>query len=122
MATCLRSMWPAATAMLHSVYDQPSTSAVNEQIDRLPEYPDGRLPDVAWHLGDGREGLLAFSVFPDVVRRQIWSNHPTERLNREFRRRTDVVGIFPNCYATFRFADTGITTEMVTDDLMQLPA
>ncbi len=45
-----KSMWPAVKAMLHSVYDQPTAEAVNAQFDRLLEYTEGRLPDVADHL------------------------------------------------------------------------
>jgi transposase-like protein len=88
--------------LLHSVYDQPDADAVHAQFDRVIEALTGKLPAVAAHLEDARADILAFTVFPREVWRQIWSNNPNERLNREIRRRTDVVGIFPNRDAIIR--------------------
>jgi len=75
---------------------------VHAQFDRVIDALTGKLATVAAHLEDARTEILAFTAFPREVWRQIWSNDPNERLNREIRRRTDVVGIFPNREAITR--------------------
>ena len=97
-----KNMWPAVKAMLHSVYDQPDAASVHAQFDRLLDYVSGKLPTVAEHLDAARADILAFTTFPKDVWTQVWSNNPAERLNREIRRRTDAVGIFPNRAAIVR--------------------
>ena len=91
-----KSLWPAVKAMLHSVYDQPDAASVRAQFGRLLDYVEEKLPAAHDHLDAARADILAFAEFPEGLWSQIWSNNPNERLNREIRRRTDSVGIFPN--------------------------
>jgi putative transposase len=96
MAATPKASWPWVRALLHSVYDQPDAASVHAQFDRVLDAVADKLPKVAEHLDTARADVLAFTGFPKELWRQIWSNNPSERLNREIRRRTDVVGIFPD--------------------------
>lgn len=81
---------------VRTIFMQADAESVREQHARTVEQLRTRFPKAAAMLADVAEELLAFTAFPKEHWRQIWSNNPQERLNREIRRRTDVVGIFPN--------------------------
>ena len=96
MSITPKNSWGWVKALLHSIYDQPDAEAVHAQFDRIIDALSEKLPAVADHLDAARADICAFTAFPKEIWRQIWSNNPNERLNREIRRRTDVVGIFPD--------------------------
>ena len=102
LAKVPKSAQPWVATMVRTIFDQPDPASVRAQYRRVVEAIEAKFPDAATHLDDAREDLLAFAAFPHEVWRQIWSNNPQERLNKEIRRRTDVVGIFPNRAAIIR--------------------
>jgi transposase-like protein len=104
MSLTPKSSWPWVKALLHSIYDQPDGPSVHAQFDRIVDALTEKLPAVAEHLEGARADIVAFTAFPKEIWRQIWSNNPNERLNREIRRRTDVVGIFPDRPSIIRLA------------------
>ena len=87
---------------VRTIFDQADADAVAAQFDRVVAGLAEKFPDAAEHLDDARADLLAFTAYPREIWRQIWSNNPQERLNKEIRRRTDVVGIFPGRDALIR--------------------
>jgi putative transposase len=97
-----KSAQPWVATLVRTVFDQPDADAVRAQFDRVVEAIEAKFPTAAEHLDAARDDLLAFTGFPREIWRQIWSNNPQERLNKEIRRRTDVVGIFPNRAAIIR--------------------
>lgn len=89
--------------LIRSIFMQPDASAVQQQHGRVTEQLMGAgFEDAAVMLVDAEADILAFAAFPKEHWKQIWSNNPQERLNKEIRRRTDVVGIFPNRAALIR--------------------
>ena len=85
-----------------SIFAQPDGDSVWAQHARIVTQLEERFPEAAELLVEAGPELLAFTAFPKEHWRQVWSNNPQERLNREIRRRTDVVGIFPNRAALLR--------------------
>ena len=84
-------------SLVWSVFAQPDAAAVRQQYSRvIAQLRSIKMDKAASLLVDCEPDLLAFASFPKSHWRQIWSNNPQERLNKEIRLRADVVGIFPN--------------------------
>jgi putative transposase len=88
--------------LVRSIFAQPDAASTLTQHARIVEQLADRFPAAAELLADAAADLLAFTSFPKEHWRQVWSNNPQERLNKELRRRTEVVGIFPNRAAVLR--------------------
>ncbi len=82
--------------MVRTIFAQPDAQTVHEQHARIVAQLEDRFPEAAALLDEAGPDLLAFTPFPKEHWRQLWSNNSLERLNKEIRRRTDVVGIFPD--------------------------
>jgi len=91
-------------AAIRTIFAQPDTDHVAEQFDTITAMLERSQPAAAALLADAREDLLAFTGFPVGHWKKIWSTNPLERLNKEVKRRTDVVGVFPNRAALARLA------------------
>jgi transposase-like protein len=82
--------------MVRTIFAQPDAATVHEQHGRIVAQLETRFPEASRLLDEAGPDLLAFTSFPKEHWRQLWSNNSLERLNKEIRRRTDVVGIFPD--------------------------
>jgi transposase-like protein len=88
--------------MVRTIFAQPDAETVQEQHGRIVAQLEARFPEAALLLDEAGPAILAFASFPKEHWRQLWSNNSLERLNKEIRRRTDVVGIFPDRPAIVR--------------------
>jgi putative transposase len=102
LAKVPKSAGPFVATLVRSIFAQPDAAAVSAQFARVVDQLAERFPAAAEMLADAGPDILAFTAFPQTQWKQIWSNNPQERLNKEIRRRTDVVGIFPNRAAAIR--------------------
>jgi putative transposase len=83
-------------AAVRTNFAQPDAAHVRSQLNEVTHMLAGQFPDVATMLSGAADDLLAFTAFPVPHWKKIWSTNPLERLNGEIKRRTNVVGIFPN--------------------------
>src|SRR3954453_18083561 len=90
--------------MVRTIFAQPDAATVHEQHARIVDQLEQRFPEASALLDEAVSDLLAFTEFPKEHWRQLWSNTSLERLNKEIRRRTDVVGIFPDRGSIVRLA------------------
>jgi transposase-like protein len=97
--------------MVRTIFAQPDAATVREQHRRIADQLEARFPEAATLLDEAAPDLLAFASFPKEHWRQVWSNNSPERLNKEIRRRTDVVGIFPDRASVIRLVGAALAEQ-----------
>jgi putative transposase len=103
-ALCLvpKAAQQMAGATIRTVFAQPDAPSAREQWLRVSEGFRYRFARLSELMEEAEEDVLAYALFPEEHWRKIWSNNPLERVNKEVKRRTNVVGIFPNEAAVIR--------------------
>jgi putative transposase len=102
LATVPQAMREPIAAIVRTIFAQPDHASALTQLHKVADGLRARLPQAAALLEDAAEDILAHKHFPEEHRRQLHSTNPLERLNKEIKRRSNVVGIFPNVKATIR--------------------
>jgi transposase-like protein len=90
-------------AAIRTIFAQPDATHVHDQLDVIAGMLGRQFPKLETMLRDAAPDLLAFTSFPVSHWKKVWSTNPLERLNKEIKRRTDVVGVFPNPDALLRW-------------------
>jgi putative transposase len=91
-------------AAVRTVFAQPDAGHVRDQLEVIAAMLGRQFPKVETLLREAADELTAFADFPVAHWKKIWSTNPLERVNKEIKRRTDVVGVFPNPAALLRLA------------------
>jgi putative transposase len=94
-------------AAIRTIFAQPDAHHVREQLDVIADMLGRQFPKLEIMLRNNAEKLLAFTSFPVSHWKKVWSTNPLERLNKEIKRRTDVVGVVPKPKALLRLAGGG---------------
>jgi putative transposase len=102
-ARMLKGNAEMVAAAIRTIFAQPDAEHVRSELDVIAGMLGRQFPAVEAMLRDAAEDLLAFTGLPASHWKKIWSTNPLERLN-EIKRRTDVVGVFPNPEALLRLA------------------
>jgi len=102
LAVVPKAAQPMVAATVRTIFTQAEATSAREQWRRVADNLRPRFPKLAALLDEAEADVLAYLAFPAAHWRQIWSNNPLERLNKEVKRRTNVVGIFPNDAAVLR--------------------
>jgi putative transposase len=98
-------------ATIRTVFAQPDAQGAREQWRRVSEGFRSRFPRLSKLMDEAEEDLLSYAAFPQEHWQKIWSNNPLERLNKEVKRRTNVVGIFPNEAAVVRLVGSVLSEQ-----------
>jgi putative transposase len=102
LATVPKSHVEFVAAAFRSIFALGTKGEVEARWDEVAHTLAERFPKAAESMDAARTDVLAFTPFPRAHWRKIWSNNPLERLNKEVKRRSNVVGIFPNDRAAIR--------------------
>jgi putative transposase len=98
-------------ATIRTVFAQPDAASAKEQWRRVADGFRSRFPKLSELMEKVEEDMLSYAAFPAEHWQKIWSNNPLERLNKEVKRRTEVVGIFPNEAAVIRLVGSVLSEQ-----------
>ena len=116
LATAKHQHRQIVAALIRTIFAQPDPDAARTQLRMVIDQLETVAPEVSTKLADAEDDLLAYTKFPPAHWSKIWSNNPIERLNRELKRRTDVVQIFPNTESVIRLV--GALLVEVNDEMI----
>ena len=102
------------TALVRTIFAQTDVTATRTQLPEVVGHLEGRFDKAAELLADAEHDVTAYATFPRSHWRKIWSTNPLERVNKEIKRRTNVVGVFPNDASVIRLV--GAVLAEVHDD------